>query len=58
MKEDSAELDEAMVDLWANHFLGDEGAEKMRGSQPADILRRSINIARNLAGFPLPCRLR
>ena len=54
MKEDSAELDEAILDLWAKHFLGDEGAEKIRGSQPAEILDAINKHRTKLGWFPLP----
>ncbi|TVR42970.1 MAG: preprotein translocase subunit SecA [Planctomycetota bacterium] len=50
MKEDSPELDEAILDLWAKHYLGEEGAEKLRGSDPATILD-AVNRKRQEQGW-------
>lgn len=60
LKEDSPELDEAIIDLWAKRYLGDEAAEKLRGSAPAVILE-SINRKRSEQGWyhlALPSTLR
>ncbi|TVR39604.1 MAG: hypothetical protein EA402_14520, partial [Planctomycetota bacterium] len=60
IQEDSAELDEAIVDLWAKHHLGDEGAEKLRGEESATILE-AVNRARREQGWyelVLPSTLR
>ncbi len=54
LKVDSPELDEACLDLWAKRYLGDEMAEKLRGSPPQAILDE-INKRRRLHGWdPLP----
>jgi preprotein translocase subunit SecA len=47
----AAELDEATLDLWAKHYLGDEDAAKLRGS-PAEQVLKAINERRRLNGFP------
>lgn len=53
IKEDSPELDEAIVDLWAKHFLGEEQAEKLREQDAAEILA-VINKTRHENGwYPL-----
>ncbi len=48
------QIDDATLDLWVKKFVGEQDAEKMRGS-PKDQLLKAINAKRKLSGFgPLP----
>jgi preprotein translocase subunit SecA len=49
--EEDAAIDEASLDLWAKHYLGEEDAAKLRGSPNQQILQ-AINTRRRLNGFP------
>ena len=54
------QIDEATLDLWVKKFVGEQDAEKMRGS-PKDQLLKAVNAKRRLSGFgplPLPSVLR
>jgi preprotein translocase subunit SecA len=48
-----AELDEACVDLWSKHFLGDEAAEKLRGKTAAEVLEVINRQRRKQGHYPL-----
>ena len=48
------QIDDTTLDLWVKKFVGEQDAEKMRGS-PKDQLLKAINAKRKLSGFgPLP----
>jgi preprotein translocase subunit SecA len=50
--EDADEMiDEATLDLWSKHYLGEEDAAKLRGSPNVQVLA-AINQRRRLNGFP------
>ncbi len=53
LKPDSsaADIDEATLDLWATHFLGEQDAAKLK-NQPADHVLKAINERRRQNGFP------
>ena len=44
-------IDEATLDLWSKHYLGEEDAAKLRGSPHGQVLG-AINQRRRLNGFP------
>jgi preprotein translocase subunit SecA len=44
-------IDEATLDLWSKHYLGEEDAAKLRGSPTGQVLG-AINTRRRLNGFP------
>ncbi len=44
-------VDEATLDLWSKHYLGEEDAAKLRGSPQGQVLG-AVNQRRRLNGFP------
>ncbi len=50
-KDSPDQIDEATLDVWVKKFIGEQEAEKMRGS-PKEQLLKAINARRKLSGFP------